>query len=439
MVTTHAGGAKGAQGLLDRLDVAFDDGRAVANAGLLLPATLAGRLGLERLADELVDLGAAPGAARPGRKVLTMVHAMLAGADCIDDCGLLRAGQTEAVLGHRVMAPSTLGTFLRGFTFGHVRQLDRLTERALTRAWAAGAGPGAQPMTIDLDSTICEVHGHHKQGAAFGHSRVRGYHPLLATRADTGEVLHVRQRRGSANTARGAERFVNELAGRLRRAGASGALVLRADSGFWSKQVIGACQRHRIRFSIAVRGTKPIRRAIAAIPEGAWQTIDYPAGGEAQVAETAHRGLRLVVRRTRLVGAQAELFPDWRHHAFVTDRPGEAIALDADHRAHAVCELAIRDLKAEGLAHSPSGRFFANAAWLVIAALAHNLVRWTSAIGLGAPGPLVAKTVRRRLLVLPGRITRSGRRATLHLPSDWPWRAGFLTALGRLRAVVLTT
>jgi Transposase DDE domain group 1 len=440
MVTTHAGGEQGAEGSLERLAVAFDDERAVANAGLLLPATLAGRLGLEPLADELVDLGERPGAARPGRKILTVVHAMLAGADCIDDCGLLRAGRTGAVLGHRVMAPSTLGTFLRGFTFGHVRQLDRLAEAALARAWAAGAGPGATPMTIDVDSTICEVHGHAKQGAAYGHSRVRGYHPLLATRADTGEVLHARQRRGSANTARGAERFVNELGGRVRRAGATGPLTIRADSGFWSKRVIGACQRHKIRFSIAVRSRDPgIARAIAAIAEADWLPIDYSLGGEAQVAETAYRDLRLVVRRTRLVGAQAELFPDWRHHAFVTDRPGEAIALDADHRAHAVCELAIRDLKAEGLAHSPSGRFFANAAWLVIAALAHNLVRWTSAIGLGAKGPLVAKTVRARLLVLPGRITRSGRRATLHLPSDWPWRAGFLTALGRLRAVVLTT
>lgn len=439
MVTTRAGGAKGAEGSPERLEVAFDDERAVANAGLLLPATLAGRLGLEPLADELVDLGRRPGAARPGRKILTVVHAMLAGADCIDDCGLLRSGRTGAVLGHRVMAPSTLGTFLRGFTFGHVRQLDRLAERALARAWAAGAGPGAGPMTIDGDSTICGVHGYEKQGASYGHTRVRGYHPLLATRADTGEVLHVRQRRGSANTARGAERFVNELAGRVRRAGATGSLTIRADSGFWSKRVIAACRRHRIRFSIAVRGTAPIRRAIAAIAEGAWQAIDYTTGGVAEVAETAHEGMRLVVRRTRIEADQAELVPNWRHHAFVTDREGEAVSLDADHRAHAVCELAIRDLKAEGLAHSPSGRFFANAAWLVIAALAHNLVRWTSAIGLGARGPLVAKTVRHRLLVLPGRITRSGRRATLHLPSDWPWRAGFLTALGRLRQVVLTT
>jgi Transposase DDE domain group 1 len=191
----------------DSLAVAFDDQHTVANAGLLLTATLGDRLGIQTLADQLVDLGRRPGAARPGRKVMTLVHAMVAGGDTIDDVDLLRSGSTAAVLGHQVMAPSTCGTFLRSFTFGHVRQLDRLAEAVLTRAWAAGAGPGAAPMTMDLDSTICEVYGHAKQGAAYGYTKVLGYHPLLATRADTGELLHTRMRTGSANTARGAERF----------------------------------------------------------------------------------------------------------------------------------------------------------------------------------------------------------------------------------------
>jgi Transposase DDE domain group 1 len=181
---------------LDQLDSCFDDTHAVANAGLLLAATLAERLGIEQAADALIDLGERAGAYRPGRKLLTLVHAMLAGADCIDDADLLRCGATSQVLGHRVMAPSTLGTFLRAFTFGHVRQLDRLTEQVLTRAWAAGAGPGDGPMTMDLDSTVCEVHGHAKQGAAYGYTRKLGYHPLVASRADTGEVLHARQRGG---------------------------------------------------------------------------------------------------------------------------------------------------------------------------------------------------------------------------------------------------
>jgi hypothetical protein len=290
----------------------FDDDHAVANAGLLLPATLAQRLGIEAVVDQLVDLGDRPGARRPGRKVLTLVHAILAGADCIDDADVLRTGATAAVLGHRVMAPSTLGTFLRSFTFGHIRQLDRAAEQILGRAWAAGAGPGGGPLTIDVDSTICEVHGRHKGGAAYGYTKVLGYHPLLASGADTGELLHVRMRTGRAASGRGAERFVNELAGRVRRAGATGQLTLRADSGFWSAKVTQACKRHRIQFSITVRQTPTVCRAIAAIGDDAWTNIDYPDGGVAQVAQTTLGTDRLVVRRTRLLGAQATLWPDWR-------------------------------------------------------------------------------------------------------------------------------
>jgi hypothetical protein len=426
---------------LDQLDSCFDDAHAIANAGLLLPATLAERLGIEQTADQLIDLGERPGAAHPGRKLLTLVHTMLVGGDCIDDADVLRCGATSQVLGHRVMAPSTLGTFLRAFTFGHVRQLDRLTEQILTRAWAAGAGPGDGPMTIDLDSTVCQVHGYHKQGAAYGYTRTLGYHPLLASRADTGEVLHARQRTGRANTARGTARFVEELAARVRRAGATGELIMRADSGFWSAKTIRACRRHRIRYSITVRLTTPIRAAIATIPEDAWIQIVYPDGGLAQVAETRYQDDRLIVRRTRLVGAQAELFANWRYHAFVTDRVGPAVELDADHRRHATVELCIRDLKAGvGLRHHPSGKFSANAAWLVIATLAHNLLRWVAAIGLGARKELVvAKTLRRTLLALPGRITRSARRCRLHLPAGWPWAPWFELALARLRCVAYAT
>jgi Transposase DDE domain group 1 len=168
----------------------------------------------------------------------------------------------------------------------------------MARAWAAGAGPGDGPMTIDLDSTVCEVHGHHKGGAASGYTRILGYHPLLATRADTGEVLHARQRTGRAASGRGAERFVTELAGRVRRAGADGPLTLRADSGFWSAKVLTACRRHRIRFSITVRQTATVAAAIASVPEQAWVDIDYPDGGQAQVAQTTLGDDRLVVRRT---------------------------------------------------------------------------------------------------------------------------------------------
>ena len=424
--------------VLDQVEIAFDDPRAVAHAGLLLPATLAERLGIEQATDQLVDLGERPGAARPGRKLLTLVHAMVAGADCIDDVELLRSGSTGSVLGHQVMAPSTVGIFLRAFTFGHVRQLDKVTGELLTRAWAAGAGPGDGPVTVDVDSTICEVHGYHKQGACYGYTRRLGYHPLLATRADSGEVLHARLRKGAANTGRGIARFVDELVARLRRAGASGELTLRMDSGFWSAKLIKRLRRHRVRYSITVRQTKTVRAAIAAIPEHDWAEIAYRPGGVAQVAEVRFKGDRLIVRRVRnLDDQQQQLFATWRYHAFVTNRVGTATWLDADHRHHAVCELAIRDLKAgAGLAHLPSGQFNANAAWLLAATLAHNLLRWTATLGLGvADQQTVAKTLRRTLLILPGRLTRCARRWTLHLPAGWPWAHSFQMALARLRCI----
>jgi Transposase DDE domain group 1 len=427
--------------VLDQVDIAFDDERAVAGAGLLLPATLAERLGVEQATDQFVELGDRPGAARPGRKLLTLVHAMVAGGDCIDDVELLRAGSTASVLGHRVMAASTVGTWLRSFTFGHVRQLDRLTETILSRAWAAGAGPNDGPLVVDVDSTICEVHGYHKQGACYGYTRRLGYHPLLATRADSGEVLHARLRKGAANTARGIARFIDELIARLRRAGAVGELTFRMDSGFWSAKLVKRLRAHRVRYSITVRQTKTIRAAIAAIPEPAWIQIPYVPDGVAEVAEAPYRGDRLIVRRVRNQGHQAQLFPTWRYHAFVTDRPGTMLELDADHRRHAVCELAIRDLKAgAGLAHLPSGQFAANSAWLLAATLAHNLLRWTASLGLGVRDQqTVAKTLRRTLLALPGRLTRSGRQWRLHLPAGWPWAHSFTMALARLRCIPYPT
>jgi DDE family transposase len=427
--------------VLDQVDITFDDERAVASAGLLLPATLAERLGIEQATDQLVDLGDRPGAAHPGSKLLTLVHALVAGGDCIDDVELLRAGSTASVLGHRVMAASTVGTWLRSFTFGHVRQLDKVTGEVLARAWAAGAGPGEGPLTVDVDSTICEVHGYHKQGACYGYTHRLGYHPLLATRADDGQVLHARLRKGAANTARGIARFVDELVARLRRAGASGEVTLRMDSGFWSAKLIKRLRRHRVRYSITVRQTKTVRAAIAAIPEAAWVQIASQPDGVAQVAETGYQGDRLIVRRVRNQGDQAQLFATWRYHAFVTDRPGTTAWLDSDHRRHAVCELAIRDLKAgAGLAHLPSGRFAANAAWLLAATLAHNLLRWTASLGLGSRDQqTVAKTLRRTLLHLGGRLTHSARRLTLHLPAGWPWAHSFTMALARLRCIPYPT
>ena len=232
---------------------------------------------------------------------------------------------------------------------------------------------------------------------------------------------------------------MRELIGRVRRAGATGELRLRADSGFWFRKVIKACRDHGVSYSITVRQVSAVKEAIAAIDDDAWMPIDYTLGGEAEVAECPYGdGHRLVVRRTRILGTQAELFAHWRHHAFITDTTLSTLDADADHRAHAVIELAIRDLKdGAGLEHCPSGRFHANGAWAVLATVAHNLLRWIHLIGRGIAAPVVAKTIHRKLLTLPGRFTRGGRRHHLHLPARWPWRHDFLDALARLRAIPL--
>jgi hypothetical protein len=433
---------------LDRLDTAFDDDRLVADAGLLLPATLAHHLGLKELVETHLDLGQAPGRANVGDKLLTLVASALAGGDCVDDAAALRAGGTAGVLGFAIKAASTLGTFLRSFRWGHVRQLDAVTRHLLARAWAAGAGPGSAPFTIDLDSTICETYGLAKQGGSdFTYTHTRGYHPLLAVAAGTGEVLHARLRGGSANTLRGTGSFLAETISRVRAAGASGDLVVRADSGFYAHAVVAATRKRRVRYSITIRQFAGIRRLIEAIPEDAWTPIPYWIAGGADVAETTYTPfagekdavpVRLIVRRVRPTpGSQLALLTLYDFHAFITDRDGTMLELEADHRRHAEIENAIRDLKyGVGLNHLPSGKFAANGAWLAVQVIAHNLARWTARIGLGE-GIVTTKTLRRRLFSLAGRLTRSARRFTLHLPARWPWAIGFGAALARLRAIPL--
>ena len=426
----------------DRLRVEADDEGLVANAGLVAVATLSARLGIGLIVEATVRMAGLVGGASPGRKVLTLVHAIVAGASHIDHADVLRAGSTGRVVGHRVMAPSTLGTFLRAFSFGHVRQLEAVVGKVLARAWELGAGPGDRRLVIDVDSTICQVHGYHKAGAAYGYTKVLGYHPILATRADTGEVLHARMRKGSANTARGTRRFIDELVARVRRAGATGQMVMRFDSGFWSAETIKVLARHGVSYTMAVRAnTKAVAAVIAAIDESAWTDIDYTPGGQAQVAQTRYKHRRLVVRRTRLLGAaQQELIFDWRHFAFLTDLADPAVEVDAFHRAHATVELAIRDLKeGAGLEHCPSGNFSANSAWLQCAVLAHNLIRWTATLGADHDGLVVARTVRAQLIALPGRIVNRSGRLTLRLPARWPWAETLTTRLATIRALPTPT
>jgi len=425
---------------LDGLRVEFDDERVVSDAGVMLVATVAQRLGVEALAGRLVRLRRdRPGAANAGRKVIALIYAMVLGADSIDDADVLRAGRTRRLLGGWVPAPSTLGTFLRAFTFGHVRQLDALLGEALERAWKAGAGPGDDRLVIDVDSFVGEVCGRLKQGAAYGYTKLLGYHPILATRADTREALHIRLRKGSANTQKGMLRFCEELIARVERAGATGTRLLRADSGFWNTKVFEYLEKMGWQYSIGVRMIKTVRKAVEAIDEDAWQRIDYPDEGEAQIAETTYGGRRLIVRRTRLVGPQAELWPDWRHFCFVTNRDEDIVLVEAEHRDHAVIEQVISDLKDQALAHFPSGQFTANGAWTVLAVLAHNMLRWTQLLGLPGTTVRAARTLRRRLLSIPGRLTHHARGWTLHLPARWPWHGDYISALDRIRALPATT
>jgi hypothetical protein len=416
---------------LDRLDTAFDDDRLVADAGLLLPATLAQHLGLRELVDEHLDLGAKPGRANVGDKLLTLAMSALVGGDCIDDAGALRAGGTGRILGFTIKAASTVGTFLRSFRGATSASSTGSVASSSPGPRAAGAGPGSDPLTIDLDSTICETYGLAKQGARHhGYTHVRGYHPLLAVAAGTGDVLMARLREGRANTARGAAHFLAETITRVRYAGASGELTVRADSGFYAHAVVAVCRAKKVRFSITIRQHASIGRLIEAIPDDAWTPIPYWLEGGADVAETTYTPfadqkdalpVRLIVRRVRPTpGSQLALLTLYDYHAFVTDRDGETVALEADHRRHAEIENAIRDLKyGVALNHLPSGRFAAKGAWLAVQVIAHNLARWTARIGLDA-GIVTTKTLRRRLFALAGRLTRSARRLTLHLPARWP-------------------
>ena len=262
----------------------------MANAGLLLPVTLAQHLGLRELVDNHVDLGAAPGRANAGDKMLTLVASALADGDCIDDADALRTGGTAGAIGCTVKAPSTLGTFLCSFRWGgHVRQLDRVSRELLAKAWVAGAGPGDGPLTIDLDSTICETYGLVKEGARdHGYTGQRGYHPLLDIAAGTGDVLMSRLREGRANTVRGAAHFLRETVGRVRHGGARGQLTVRADSGFYAHAIVAACRKMDVLYSITVRQHQSLRNIIEAIPEADWTPIPYWMDGAAAVAETTY-------------------------------------------------------------------------------------------------------------------------------------------------------
>jgi hypothetical protein len=438
---------------LTSIPISFDETNLVPAAGLIAPAALVQRMGLAALVSDRLDLD--EHGANSDIKALTVIGSILAGGDSIDDTGLLRTGATCELLG-QVRAPSTIGTWLRDFRLHNCRELDAISRELLRRLWQAGAGPAdlSADMTMDMDSTIVEVAGPAKQGAAFGYTKVRGYHPLLATSAETGQVLASRMRGGNAGAARAAGSFLTETVSRVRNAGATGELTIRADSAFYSRTVLNTAKKLGVRFSITVRQDKKVARAIAAIPEEDWQPIPYWSStaevSAADVAETSYTcftgsksqevTVLLVVRRTAPTpGSQLALLTDWAYHGFVTDRDLDLFEVEADHRRHAIVEQDIAELKSAGLAHFPSGKFPANAAWLGLSVMAHNLGRGVGILAGEAMAKATALTLRHRLFTIPGRVVKRGRRKYLRLPDQWPWADAFNHAMAAIAAIPAPT
>ena len=438
----------------------FDDPNLVSSAGLVPVVALAESAGLGALAQQRLSVPTDKGA-NAGLKVTSLVAGMVAGADSIDDMALLRHGGMSRVFA-RAYAPSTLGSFLRAFTFGHVRQLDAVASRfliALAEQTSLVDKPRdeTEHVLVDVDDTVIEVHGYAKQGAGFGYSGVRGLNALLATATtpDAAPVLVAqRLRKGSCGSPRGAKRLVADALKTTSALTAAKPLI-RADSAFYGRGLVGAAVRAGADVSVTVRMDPKVKAAITTIGDEAWQTIEYTDAvfdeatgrwiSRAEVAEidfTAFAGQkradrvpgRLVVRRIpdlnpRSGHGQETLFDTWRFHAFFTTADPEVldtVTADKTHRGHAVIEQVHADLKNSALAHLPSGHFAANAAWLVLAVIAFNLTRAAATL----TGPDLAKattaTIRRKLIAVPARLASSARRITLHLPTAWPWETAWL-------------
>jgi hypothetical protein len=431
----------------------FDEPNLVSAAGLVPVLALAERAGLAKLAQQHLSVPTDKGA-NAGLKVASLVAGMVAGADSIDDMGLLRHGGMGRIFAG-AYAPSTLGSFLRAFRFGHVRQLDAVAARFLSglanHTPLLESCPGSPPgvgVVIDVDDTIVEVHGYRKQGAGFGYSKVRGLNALLATVSTPTAapvIVAQRLRKGSCGSSRGAKRLVADAAAQVRRLLPGSRPLLRADSAFYGRGPIWAAIRGGCDVSVTLRKDAVVKAAIAGIAEQAWIPIGYPDAvfdepsgrwiSRAEVAETPFTVFatgkpeeqvtgRLVVRRIPDFNptGQDGLFDVWRFHAFFTTSSADTVTADKTHRGHAIIEQVHADLKNSALAHLPSGWFAANSAWLVLAVIAFNLTRAAATLTQTPLGRATTGTIRRRLINIPARTARSARRLTLHLPLAWPWQ-----------------
>jgi Transposase DDE domain group 1 len=443
------------------LSASFDDPNLTASAGLVPVIRLAERCALPTLIRRHVDLGVSTGV-NPAGKAMSIVAGMCAGAGSIDDLDMLRTGGTHRLF-RGIYAPSTLGSFLRSFTHGHVRQLQAAARR-FTANLIPHAGlipPGEPVIYLDVDSKVKQVYGPAKQGASFGYTKVRGLHFQIVTASTPSSrpvVIATRLRSGSAGSGKGAHSLVAEAIRAVREAGVTATILVRADSAFFSAKLVKTIRTAGAQYSITVANTERIRTAIGQIPENAWKPIKYRNAvwdadegrwvSEAEIAEIGYTAFtskktdlhatgRLIVRRVKRLNpataaeGQGELFALYRHHAFHTTNPLVIEQAEPTHRQHAVIEQVFADLEHGPLGHLPSGKFQANAAWLALAAIAHNLIRATATLAGRFHAKATGATIRRTLINIPARISSSARRTHLHLPEHWPWAGGFLTLWAR--------
>jgi len=432
----------------------FDDENLVSCAGLVPVMALAERAGLSELIMAKVAIKATrvkSAAVNPAGKLTSIVAGMAAGADCIDDLDVIRSGGMSRLFAG-VYACSTLGQLLREFTHGHALQLASVARAHLVSLvehsnLLAGIADRA---FIDIDALLRPVYGHQKQGASYGHTKIagkqilrKGLSPLATTiSTDLGApvVAGIRLRAGKAGSGKGAASMVREAIGVARAAGATGQIVARGDSAYGNSAVIGACVKAGVRFSFVLAKNPAVHRAIASIPDDAWVPVHYPGAvldpdtgqliSDAEVAEVEFTAFastrhpvtaRLIVRRVRDRAKTGELFPVWRYHPFFTDNPEPVAQADITHRRHAIIEAVFADLIDGPLSGMPSGRFAANSAWAICAAMCHNLLRAAGTLASDRHAVARGATLRRHIVTVPARLARPQRRRVLHLPAHWPW------------------
>jgi Transposase DDE domain group 1 len=437
----------------------FDEDNLVSCAGLVPVMTLAEQTGLSELLAHNVHI-AAPriksGSVNPAPKLATLIAGMCAGADCIDDVDIVRSGGMKVLFGG-VYAPSTIGTLLREFTFGHNRQLEAVLAGHLARLCAqVELLPGADVRAfLDIDSLLRPVFGQAKQGASYGHTKIAGKQILrkglspLATTISTDlaapVIAGLRLRAGKANSGRGAGRMVAQGIATARAAGVTGEILVRGDSAYGTRAVIGAARRGGARFSLVLTKNTAVQKTIDSIPEDAWTPVRYPGAvqdpdtgewiSDAEVAEISYTAFastkdattaRLIVRRVKDARHLDALFPVWRHHPFFTNADEPTADADITHRRHAIIETTFADLINGPLAHMPSGHFGANSAWILCAGIAHNLLRAAAVLTGGPHRAARGATLRRKIINIPARLARPQRQPILHLPRHWPWSSAWL-------------